>query len=108
MTAKKTSGRKRTPFPREVRYASDFIDDWENLERSGRHDMHLIKEAVSLLMMNDGPLSAEWKDHKLTGDWDGFRECHVKGDLLLVYQIRQKPDCEVLVCSRAGSHSELF
>ena len=109
MAAKKrTSDKKRTPFPREIRYASDFVDDWENLERSGKHDMHLVKEAISLLMMNDGPLPAEWRDHKLTGEWQGFRECHVKGDLLLVYQIRQKPDYEVIVCSRAGTHSELF
>lgn len=63
MTAmkKKTSERKRTPFPREVKYTRDFSDDWEKLERSGKHDMHRIKEAVSLLMMNDGSLSAESK-----------------------------------------------
>ena len=58
---KKSSERKRTPFPREVKYTTDFVDDWEKLERSGKHDMHPIKEAVSLLMMNDGPLSAESK-----------------------------------------------
>ncbi len=105
---KRTSGRKRTPFPREISYTADFADDWEKLERSGKHDMHLIKEAISLLMMNDGPLPAEWRDHKLTGDWEGFRECHVKGDLLLVYQIRQKSYCEVIVCAKLGTHLELF
>ncbi len=70
--------------------------------------MHLIKEAISLLMMNDGPLSPEWRDHKLNGKLEDFRECHVKGDLLLLYQIHERPYCELVVFHRAGSHSELF
>ena len=97
---KKSSERKRTSFPREVKYTTDFSDDWEKLERSCKHDMHLIKEAVSLIMMNDGPLSAEWKDHKLNGKFNDFRECHIKGDLLLVYQINQKAHCELAVFHR--------
>ena len=106
---KKTSVRKRTPFPREVLYTtSGFVKDWEKLTQSGKHDMHLVKEAISLLMMNDGALSAEWRDHKLAGEWEGFRECHVKGDLLLVYQVHEKSYCEVIVCHRLGTHSELF
>ena len=52
--------------------------------------------------MKNVPLSAEWKDHKLNDDWKDFRECHVKGDLLLLYQIRKKPYCEVAVFSKIG------
>lgn len=109
MTAmKKSSERKRTPFPREIKFTTDFSDDWKKLEHSAKHDMHRIKEAISLLMMNDGILSAEWKDHKLHGEFEGFRECHVKGDLLLMYQIRQKSYCDVVICARVGTHSEIF
>ncbi|MBQ7543534.1 MAG: type II toxin-antitoxin system YafQ family toxin [Synergistaceae bacterium] len=109
MTAKKSSERKRTPFPREILYTSSgFVKDWERLKESGKHDMHLIKEAISLLMMNDGPLPAEWRDHKLTGKFEGFRECHVKGDLLLIYQIHKKSYCEVVVCYNIKTHSEAF
>ena len=110
MTAqkKKSVDRKRTPFPREIVYSDDFVDDWDKLESSGKHDMHRIKEAISLLIMNDGPLSAEWRDHKLKGALEGYRECHVKGDLLLVYKIRHKPSCEVVICTRIGTHSEVF
>ena len=104
---KKTIERKRTPFPREVLYTKNFVDCWERLEHSGKHDMNLIKEAIALLVKNV-PLSAEWKDHKLNDDWKDFRECHVKGDLLLVYQIRKKPYCEVAVFSKIGTHSEIF
>ena len=109
MAQKKTSERKRTPFPREVLYTSSgFVKDWEKLEQSGKHDMNRIKEAISLLLRNDGSLPAEWRDHKLSGEFDGYRECHVKGDLLLVYQIHKKSYCEVVVCHRLGTHSELF
>lgn len=45
---KKTPERKRTPFPREVLYAKGFVDDWEKLSRSGKHDMNRIKEVISL------------------------------------------------------------
>jgi len=43
-------------------------------------------------------------DHALTGDYFGFRECHVKPDVLLVYDV----DAEYLYLVRLGSHSELF
>ena len=48
------------------------------------------------------------RDHKMKGELDGFREGHVKGDLLLRYKIRSKSRCEVLICARLGTHSELF
>ena len=45
------------------------------------------------------------RDHALTGNWKGHRECHIKPDLLLIYR---KPNSEILVLVRLGSHSELF
>lgn len=70
--------------------------------------MHLIKEAISLLVINDGPMPAEWRDHKLNGELEGFRECHVKGDLLLIYQIHKNSYCEVVVFYNIKTHSEAF
>ena len=104
---KKTTERKRTPFPREVLYTKDFADDWENLERSGKHDMNVIKEAIALLVKHI-PIPSEWRDHQLKGTKKNLRECHVKGDLLLVYEIRKKSYCEVLIFSDIGTHSEIF
>ena len=43
-------------------------------------------------------------DHALTGDWKDYRDCHVKPDLVLIYQ---KPDSATLRLVRLGSHSEL-
>lgn len=45
------------------------------------------------------------RDHSLNGDWDGYHECHIKSDLLLIYN---KPNKSVLHLVRLGSHSELF
>ncbi len=45
---------------------------------------------------------------EIKGEWNEFRECHVKGDLLVVYQIRKKSYCEVLIFANIGTHSEIF
>ena len=75
MTSKKTAASKRAPLPRAADYAKSFLKDWERLSRSGRYDMNRIKEAMLLLIANDGPLGPEWLDHPLGGDWAGHREC---------------------------------
>ena len=46
--------------------------------------MNGLKNAMLLLVENNGPLPHEWLDHPLTGDWLGHRECHVGGDFLLI------------------------
>ena len=48
------------------------------------------------------------KIHSLSGQLKKYRECHVKGDLLLVYEIRAKNGDEAIVFVRAGTHSDLF
>lgn len=51
-------------------------------------------------------LSASYKDHSLSGKFSSFRECHIKGDLLLIYKIEKKN--LILVLINIGSHSQLF
>lgn len=106
--SKKTADSKRTVLPRYFSISPDFLKDWESLSRSGKHDMHRLKEAMVLLIANDGPLSAEWKDHQLKGSKKSLRECHVKGDLLLIYQVGRAGNDEIVIFARAGTHSELF
>ena len=50
-----------------------------------------LKEAMLLLVANDGPLGAEWLDHALKGSWGDHRECHIGGDFLLIYQLEAPP-----------------
>jgi mRNA interferase YafQ len=87
MISKKTPARKRASPPRTADYAKSFLKDWERLSRSGRYDMNRLKEAMLLLIANEGPLGPEWLDHPLGGDWYGHRECHIGGDFLLAYKI---------------------
>ena len=57
------------------------------------------------LLVSDQVLPENTRDHALTGDWAGYRECHLKPDLLLIYR---KPEVDTLRLARLGSHSELF
>lgn len=66
-------------------------------------DADLLVALVPLL--SDQSLPARYRDHPLTGEYTGYRECHLKPDLLLIYM---KPDEDSLVLVRLGSHSELF
>ncbi|WP_391529803.1 type II toxin-antitoxin system YafQ family toxin [Photorhabdus akhurstii] len=77
MTLKKTAASKRASFPCRSDYTKQFGKDWQRLSRSGRYDMNRLKSVVMLLIANDSPLGAEYKDHELIGDWAGFRECHI-------------------------------
>ena len=104
---KRSPESKRTNPPRDVEKSKDFMKDWERLSRSGKQDMNRLKEAMMLLIANDAPLPPEWKDHNLKGTEDDLRECHVKGDFLLVYQIDSGP-IEGITFLRAGTHSEIF
>ena len=100
---------KRARHPRACDYARSFSKDWERLERSGRYDMRVLKEAILLLIANDAPLGPEWKDHPLKGEWEGFRECHIGGDFLLIYEVDDKAGKSGTVhFVRAGTHAELF
>lgn len=105
---KKSADDKRAGVPRDVKKSDDFLKDWERLSHSGKHDMHRLKEVMTLLFQNDAPLPPEWKDHLLKGNYEGLRECHVKGDLLLVYQVHNKGKHEAIMFYRAGTHSEIF
>ena len=86
-------------------YSKHFLRDWEKLTRSGRYDMRRLKDVMLQLIAGDVPLGIEFKDHQLVGSWLGYRECHIGGDFLLIYQIYEK---KIIIFSRAGTHSELF
>lgn len=75
-------------------------------ELKGQHRATLeedFREVLNLLVA-DQPLPDRYHDHALTGNWREFRDCHIKPDLVLIYQ---KPDDKRLVLARLGSHSEL-
>ena len=56
------------------------------------------------LLATDAELPERLSDHPLQGDWKGFRDCHIKPDLLMIYAKSEG----ALSLARLGSHSELF
>jgi len=59
---------------------------------------------VLIALSADTPLDPRHRDHALSGNWRGCRDCHIKPDLVLIYR---KPDADTLELLRLGSHSEL-
>lgn len=76
-------------------------------EAKGTHRVTLDSDLRPVLMTlaTDQPLDTRYRDHDLSGNWAGYRECHVKPDLLLIYC---KSDADTLRLARLGSHSELL
>ncbi|MDD5296544.1 MAG: type II toxin-antitoxin system YafQ family toxin [Rhodocyclaceae bacterium] len=91
---------------RTIDRASSFKRDYRR-EAKGQHRATLDDELrpVLVALATGQPLDARHRDHDLSGDWAGYRECHVKADLLLIYR---KSDADTLRLARLGSYSELF
>lgn len=91
---------------RTIDRPASFKRDYKR-EAKGAHSAELpalLQGAVRTLAA-DSKLAPRYRDHALTGDWNGCRECHLKPDLLLIYK---KIDTDKLLLLRLGSHSELF
>ncbi len=91
---------------REIEFWNSFKRDYKR-ELKGEFRSYLSEEMANVqeLLCADKPLAPRHKDHKLIGKWLGCRECHVKPDLLLIYQ---KTGDNLLTFVRLGTHSELF
>jgi len=91
---------------RTIKRATQFKKDFKQAKGNPRHrDFERLLSHVLMLLAQDQPLPEKNRDHELLGSWRGHRECHVKPDLLLIYQ---KPASDILRLVRLGSHSELF
>ena len=85
-----------------VRYSTRFRRDFKICVKR-RYDMDLLQQTIDILRIPDR-LPPKNRDHDLTGDYAGYRECHVSPDWLLIY----KQDREDLLLYRTGTHSDLF
>lgn len=82
----------------------NFRKDVELCKRRG-YDMELLKTAIQLLE-RDGCLPAGYRPHKLSGNYAGSWECHLKGNWLLVWE--QNDNLLTLLFTNTGTHSDLF
>jgi len=70
---------------RKILYTGKFLRDFKRHAKSGINFRGKLNDVIELLG-SDSPLGDKYKDHKLNGKWEGYRECHVLFDLLLVYK----------------------
>jgi len=88
----------------EIVYTTQFKRDYKLAQKRGVDVEELFK--VIEMLQKQEHLPPEKKDHVLHGNYRGYRECHVRPDLLLIYKIKDK-ELE-LVLFRTGTHSGLY
>lgn len=87
-----------------VKFTTQFKKDYKLAMKRGLK-MNFLEDIVEKLSMGE-VLPDKNKDHALTGNWIGFRECHIQPDWLLVYRLEN--DVLILTLTRTGTHSDLF
>jgi mRNA interferase YafQ len=91
---------------RRIERSTAFKRDFRRVKAISRYrDLDARFVAVLEVLVNDRPLPARNRDHALSGNWSGYRDCHLWPDLLLIYA---KPSPDLLRLVRLGSHSDLF
>lgn len=86
----------------ELDIKNTFKKDYKNVKKQGA-DLEAIRQVISQLQTCE-ILEPKLKDHSLSGEYKDFRECHVKSDLIIIYQ----RNSEVLHLFRIGRHQDLF
>ena len=89
----------------EIRYRKQFKKDYKRALKQSGHTPEKFQEVLDFLV-NEKKLPAKYRDHDLSGDYSGFRECHILPDWLLIYKVEK--EILTLTLTRTGSHSELF
>jgi mRNA interferase YafQ len=97
---------------RKIEITTAFKRDFKR-ESNGPHRAVLDTDLKLLIatLASDATLGAKLRDHALAGHWKGYRDCHVRPDLVLIYQLVDgdgtTDNPARLVLTRLGSHSEL-
>ena len=81
-----------------------FQKDLKRIQKRG-YDISLLTEVIKILASGH-PLPEKNRDHPLSGNFDGCRECHITPDWLLIYEISNEE--LILYLTRTGTHSDLF
>lgn len=88
----------------DLAYTAQFKKDVKCKKRQGA-DLRKLDRLITRLRKRE-TLDEKLRDHELSGNWRGHRECHIEPDWLLIYKIEK--DELILTAVRTGSHSELF
>lgn len=88
----------------DIVLSNRFKKDLKLISKRG-YNLELLNTVVERLAHQE-TLEDKYRDHELTGNYKGFRECHLEPDWLLVYRIDGND--LILFLSRTGTHSDLF
>lgn len=83
-----------------IKYTTSFKKDYKRAIK-----IELLNQIITLLASGES-LPDKYRDHALSGDWAGYRECHILSDWLLIYYIEE--DVLVLTLANTGTHSDLY
>ena len=87
-----------------IQRTSAFKKDYKLIKKRG-YDIQKLKTVVTLLANGDS-LPENYSDHALTGNWKGYRECHIAPDWILIYKIIDND--LILSLTRTGTHSDIL
>lgn len=88
----------------DVSWTGQFKKDYK-LARKRKLNIELLDEIIRKPARGE-ELPKENRDHALSGNWSGYRECHIQSDWFLIYRIEE--GLLILTLTRTGKHSDLF
>lgn len=88
----------------DIRYSTKFKKDYKTIMKRG-YNPKLLETVLNLLCTKQA-LPPKYRDHPLSGNYEGHRECHITPGWLLIYKIEQ--NILTLTLTRTGTHSDLF
>ena len=85
-----------------IYYTTQFKRDYKRIKKQ-KKDLDQFKVVIEKLAAGE-KLEPKYRDHRLSGNWKGHRDCHIESDWILIY----RTEADELILERTGSHSELF
>ncbi len=89
----------------KVVYSRRFVKSLKRVRNAPAFRAEKLTMAINLIS-TQSPMPEQFRDHALTGNMSGYRECHIASDILLVYELND--DILELLLINIGSHSQLF
>lgn len=91
---------------RTIIFSSQYKKDLKLARKRNLPEEEL--NSVVFNLANDVPLEPRFRDHELSSQFKGFRECHIRPDWLLLYKKTDSGELQILELARTGSHSDIF
>lgn len=88
---------------KELVWGKAFEKDLKRLAKRGKNRTKLAD--IMGILANGAAIPIQYKDHPLTGSWNGYRDLHIEPDWLLIYQHK---DENTVHLARTGTHADIF